>query len=98
MDVVDGVDIQTAWGGANAVDAILFRVSPVIKYAREINKPAWITIETSDQAPANQTFADEGIMSLESTTKVLLSALKSKNNSPAGIIYHFYMNTYGEDN
>ena len=95
LDIVDGVDIQTAWGCANAVDAILFRVSPIIKYAREINKPAWITIETSDQAPANQTFADEGMESLEFTTKVLLSALKSKNNSPAGIIYHFYMNTYG---
>ncbi len=95
LDIVDGVDIQTAWGGANAVDAILFRVSPIIKYAREITKPAWITIETSDQAPANQTFADEGMDNLESTTKALLSALKSNNNSPAGIIYHFYMNTYG---
>ncbi len=95
LDIVDGVDIQTAWGGANAVDAILFRVSPIIKYAREINKPAWITIETSDQAPANQTFKDDGMTRLESTTKVLLSALKSKRNSPAGIIYHFYMNTYG---
>ena len=98
LDIVDGVDIQTAWGGANAIDAILFRVLPIIKYAREINKPAWITIETSDQAPPNQTFADEGITNLESMTNVLLAALKSKNNSPAGIIYHFYMNTYGQKN
>ncbi len=94
LDIVDGVDIQTAWGGANAVDAILFRVIPIIKYARNLNKPAWITIETSDRAPPNQTFADEGMTHLESTVNVLLSALKSQNTSPAGIIYHFYMNKY----
>lgn len=95
LDITDGVDIQTAWGGANAVESILFRVTPIIQYARKINKPAWITIETSDQAPPNQTFADEGISKTESMIDVLLSALKSQNNSPAGIIYHFYMNSYG---
>ena len=95
LDITDGVDIQTAWGGSNAVDAILFRVSPIISYVLKINKPAWITIETSDQAPPNQTFGDEGFAELESTMKTLLTALKTQNNSPAGIIYHFYMNSFG---
>ena len=95
LEITDGVDIQTAWGGTNAVDSILFRVSPIVEYARKINKPAWLTIETSDQAPPNQTFADEGQAELESTMQTLLSALKAQNNSPAGIIYHFYMNSYG---
>ncbi len=95
LDIVSGVDIQTAWGGPNAVDALLFRVRPIIKYARSIGKPAWITIETSDQATANQTFKDKGTAYLESTVQELLSKLASENNSPAGIIYHFYMNSYG---
>ena len=82
-------------GGSNAVDAILFRVSPIISYVLKIYKPAWITIETSDQAPPNQTFGDEGFDELESTMKILLTALKIQNNSHAGIIYHFYMNSFG---
>ena len=96
LDIVDGVDIQTAWGvPENAVNEIVFRTKPIIDYARSIGKPAWITLETSDRVSGNGTFNGQPIDDMENTAQDILTALNDQNCMPAGIIYHFYKNSYG---
>ena len=95
LDIVDGVDIQTAWAGDDAGTVIPERTKPIIEYARSLDKPAWITLETSDRLSGNGTFNGQTIQNIENMAQNILENLGNDDCMPAGIIYHFYMNSYG---
>ena len=95
LDIVDGVDIQTIWSGNDAEIEIPRRTKPIIEYARSLGKPVWITLETSDRESGNNTFNGQTINDIENIGQRILERLGDDNCMPAGIIYHFYMNSYG---
>jgi len=98
LDYLDGVDIQPGAGSklAQPKNDIVERTSPIIAYARKNSKKVWITIETGQFNDTSiPTFATYGIAKIEQMMDDVVSILKSKNNLPSGIIYHFYKNTCG---
>ena len=98
LDSLDGVDIQP---GARSKllqpkNDIVERTSPIITYARKNSKKVWITIDTGRFKDASiPTFATYGIAKTEQMMDDVISILKSNDNLPSGIIYHFYKNTCG---
>lgn len=110
LDIVDGVDIQTAWGnvpGENIdrnANVIAWRVQPIVCYANLIKKPAWVTIETfagkKDANDPNKTDIDPMNTFHDEGEKIMKDVLalvsaKLKPLVPAGFIYHFYRRSFG---
>ena len=100
LDIVAGVDVQTAQDGPTVIENIS---KEEVCYANSLGKPVHVTIETYDVVthlglnPFN-TFFEEGEAGMKSALATLDYAGVTdpcSNPSPTGFAYHFYRQSFG---
>lgn len=98
LDIVAGVDVQTAQDQAGPIATI---TEDEVCYANSLNKRVEITIETYDVVKnlgLNEfnTFFEEGEAEMkEELVKLVYPAVTCPNPQPTGFAYHFYRQSYG---
>lgn len=100
IDITDGADCSPGWGrdlANNGDETIIARCDDIIGYSWQKRKPVWITLTSKPNADPNQTFYDEGETDTHAVGNVLLNLEGEANFEPSGILYHYWLTSWGSD-